>query len=140
MRDTYDLQRFVDAQAPVYERVCAELRAGAKSSHWMWFIFPQLKELGFSSTARHYGIASREEARAYWTHPLLGPRLKQCSELVLAVQNKTAHQIFGSPDDLKLRSSMTLFEAVAPEEPVFGQVLDRYYDGARDDRTLALLG
>ncbi len=139
LADPYDLQRFVDAQAPVYDRVCAELRAGAKRSHWMWFIFPQLTELGQSATAKHFGIASLAEAQAYWVHPLLGPRLKECTELVLAVEGKTALQIFGPPDDLKLCSSLTLFERAAPEEPAFGRALDTYYGGERDPRTLALL-
>ncbi len=139
LTDPYDLQRFVDAQAPVYARVCAELRAGAKTSHWMWFIFPQLKELGQSATARHFGIASLAEAEAYWAHPLLGPRLRECSGLVLAVDGRTAFQIFGPPDDLKFRSSMTLFERAAPQEPLFGRALDKYYGGERDPRTLALL-
>lgn len=137
--DPFDLQRFVDAQAPVYAHVCAELRAGAKTSHWMWFIFPQLRALGQSATAKHYGIASPAEAEAYWAHALLGPRLQECSGLVLAVEGRAARQIFGSPDDLKLRSCMTLFERAAPEEPVFGRVLEKYYGGERDARTLALL-
>lgn len=139
MTDPYQLQRFVEAQAPVYDRVCAELRAGTKSSHWMWFVFPQLKHLGRSAMAQHYGIASLQEALAYWKHPLLGERLKTCSQLVLAVEGKTARQIFGSPDDLKFRSSMTLFEHVAPEEPVFGEALDALYNGERDESTRALL-
>jgi uncharacterized protein (DUF1810 family) len=139
MNDPYDLQRFVDAQARVYARVCEELRAGAKTSHWMWFIFPQLEQLGSSPTAKRYGIRSREEARAYWEHPLLGPRLKECTELVLGVQGGTALQIFGSIDELKLCSCLTLFELAAPEEPAFALALDRYYHGRRDERTLALL-
>ncbi len=137
MTAIHDLQRFVLAQDPVYDRVRAELRAGAKTTHWMWFIFPQLRFLGRSPTAQHFGIASLLEARAYWQHPVLGARLKECSELVLAVEGKSAHQIFGSPDDLKLRSSMTLFEHAAPDEPVFGQVLEKYFHGARDWKTLA---
>ena len=139
MNDPHDLQRFVDAQNPVYAQVCAELAAGAKASHWMWFVFPQLQGLGRSSIARHYGIASRAEAEAYWRHPLLGPRLKECSELVLAVEGKTAHQIFGSPDDLKFHSSMTLFAQVAPDAPVFRRALDKFFAGASDERTIALL-
>jgi uncharacterized protein (DUF1810 family) len=137
--DPHKLQRFVDAQNPVYAEVCAELRAGDKASHWMWFVFPQLKALGRSGTAQFYGIASAAEAAAYWAHPLLGPRLKECSELVLAVQGRTAHQIFHSPDDLKFRSSMTLFVRVVPDEPVFGQALARYYGGEADGQTLELL-
>ena len=134
------LQRFVRAQDPVYELVCKELAAGCKTSHWMWFIFPQLKALGRSSTAKHFGIEGKEEAAAYWHHPVLGPRLKQCAELVLAVQGKTAYDIFGAPDDLKLRSCMTLFEMVASDEPAFQRVLTKYFDGKRDDVTVGLLG
>ena len=115
MTDPYHLQRFVDAQDPVFAQVRAELAAGAKTSHWMWYVFPQLKALGRSDIARHYGIASPAEAGAYWQHAVLGPRLKTCVELVLAVNGKTALQIFGSPDDLKLRSSLTLFAQVAPQ-------------------------
>jgi uncharacterized protein (DUF1810 family) len=133
-----DLQRFVDAQEPVYRRVCAELAAGAKTSHWMWFVFPQLKGLGRSAIAEHFGIASREEALAYLQHPLLGPRLRQCTRLVLQVEGRTLSQIFGSPDDLKFRSSMTLFAAVAPEESVFRRALEKYCDGD-DPRTIELL-
>jgi len=133
------LQRFVDAQAPVFDDVCDELAAGRKTTHWIWFIFPQLRELGRSAPARFYGITSRDEALAYWQHPVLGPRLKQCAELVLQVSGKTAHDIFGTPDELKLRSCMTLFAAVAGEEPVFTRVLERFYGGRPDERTLALL-
>ncbi|WP_280155569.1 DUF1810 domain-containing protein [Piscinibacter sp. XHJ-5] len=136
---SHDLQRFAEAQDPLIERVREELQRGAKTSHWMWFVFPQLRALGRSATARHYGIESLAEAQAYWCHPVLGPRLKDCASLVLAVDGKTAHEIFGSPDDLKLCSCMTLFERAAPQEPVFGQVLDKYYRGERDPRTLALL-
>lgn len=139
MDDPYALQRFVDAQDPIYEQVCAELRAGAKTSHWMWFVFPQLKSLGRSPTAERFGIESREEADAYLQHPILGARLKQCTALVLAVQGRSAHQIFHSPDDLKFRSSMTLFERVAPREPVFAQALTKYFAGQRDPRTLQSL-
>ena len=139
MDDPHDLQRFVDAQDPVYHDVRLELAAGQKRSHWMWFVFPQLKELGRSATARHYGLASRAEAAAYWAHPVLGPRLKECSDLVLAVQGRTALQIMGSPDDLKLRSCMTLFAQVAPQEAVFGRLIEKYYGGVPDGKTLALL-
>ena len=139
MTDLYHLQRFVDAQDPVFAQVCAELAAGAKTSHWMWFVFPQLKALGRSDIARHYGIASPAEAGAYWRHPVLGPRLKTCVALVLAVNGKTALQIFGSPDDLKLRSSLTLFAQVAPQEPVFRQALEKFYGEQPDARTLELL-
>lgn len=137
--DPHDLQRFVEAQNPVYPQVCAELAAGAKTSHWMWFVFPQLKGLGLSAMARHYGIASRAEALAYWQHPVLGARLKQCSELVVAVEGRTALQIFHSPDDLKFRSCMTLFAQVAPQEPVFSRALAKYFGGVGDVRTLELL-
>ncbi|HEY0856960.1 MAG TPA: DUF1810 domain-containing protein [Albitalea sp.] len=137
--DPHALQRFVDAQAPLIERVLGELARGAKSSHWMWFVFPQLKGLGRSAVAQHYGIASLDEARAYWHHPLLGPRLRQCVGLVLAVEGKSALQIFGAPDDLKFCSSMTLFERAAPDETVFAQALAKYFGGRRDQRTLDLL-
>ena len=139
--DPYDLQRFVTAQEAggTYQQALAELRAGRKASHWMWFVFPQLKGLGRSSTAQHYGIASADEARAYWEHPLLGPRLKECTGLMLAVSGKSALQILGSPDDLKFRSSMTLFEHVAPEEPAFARAIERYFGGERDAATIALL-
>src|SRR5438128_12134765 len=112
MPDPHDLQRFIEAQDPVYSQVCAELAAGAKTSHWMWFVFPQLKALGRSSTAQHYGIADRAEAIAYWRHPLLGARLKYCTSLVLGVDGRPVHQLFGSPDDLTFRSCMTPFAQV----------------------------
>ena len=137
--DPHDLRRFVEAQQPVWPQVRAELAAGAKRSHWMWFVFPQLKGLGRSAAAQHYGIASREEALAYWRHPVLGPRLKECTELVLAVPGRTVLQILGSPDDLKFRSSMTLFAQVAPGEPAFRQALDRCFGGQPDALTLRLL-
>ncbi len=133
------LERFVEAQDPVYRSVSEELAAGEKTSHWMWFIFPQLKALGRSPIAQHFGIESRDEALAYWKHPVLGPRLKDCTKLVLAAGNKSIHAIFGSPDDLKFRSCMTLFAQVAPDEPVFSQALARFFGGAPDERTLALL-
>jgi uncharacterized protein (DUF1810 family) len=138
--DPFDLQRFVAAQARVYADVEAELKAGAKTSHWMWFVFPQLKGLGRSSTALHYGIGSLEEAQAYWRHPLLGARLKQCCAWLMALpQERTAAQVFGSIDTLKLRSCLTLFERAAPDEPVFGALLDRFYGGERDAATRALI-
>ena len=139
MDDPHNLQRFVAAQESVYPQVQAELAAGAKRSHWMWFVFPQLKGLGRSSMARHYGIASKAEAQAYWQHPLLGPRLQHCSALVLGVEGKTALQILGSPDDMKFHSCMTLFAQVAPDEPVFGAALKKYFGGEPDPNTLALL-
>jgi uncharacterized protein (DUF1810 family) len=135
-----DLQRFVDAQADVFDEACAQLSAGRKTSHWMWFVFPQLRGLGRTSTAQFYGIASAAEALAYWQHPLLGPRLKRCIELLVAApRDKSAHDILGSPDDLKLRSCLTLFQVAAPEEPTFAAGLARYYEGQPDVRTLDLL-
>ena len=136
--DLHDLQRFVSAQDPVFAQVNAELTRGAKRSHWMWFVFPQLRGLGRSPMAERYGIASLAEARAYWEHPVLGPRLRECVDLLLRIEGRTAHQIFGSPDDLKLRSSLTLFERAVPEEPVFGRALERYFAGERDPLTLAM--
>ena len=137
--DPHDLARFVTAQDPVFEQVVAELRAGAKSSHWMWFVFPQLKALGRSATARRFGIADMEEAEAYWRHAVLGPRLLLCTETMLGVVGKTALQILGSPDDLKFRASMTLFARVAPQEPALRRAIDRYFEGRMDERTLELL-
>lgn len=135
----HDLERFVQAQAPVYDTVVEELRAGAKRTHWMWFVFPQLAALGRSATARYYGIADLAQAGAYLRHPVLGPRLVHCARLVLALEGRSASQVFGFPDELKLRSCMTLFESVAHSDPVFGQVLDRLYGGERDSATLRLL-
>ncbi len=134
-----ELQRFVDAQAPVYAQVLAELAAGLKTTHWMWFVFPQLRGLGRSATARHYGIASRDEALAYWQHPLLGPRLAECTRRVLAVQGRSLHEIFGSPDDLKFHSCMTLFARVVPDDPLFREALARCWGGREDPATVALL-
>ena len=138
MNDPFNLQRFVDAQSAVYRQVCAELVAGRKMSHWMWFVFPQLKGLGHSATAQHYGIGSQAEAQAYWAHPVLGARLKQCTGLVLAVDGRSAHEIFGSPDDLKFRSCMTLF-AHATSEALFSRALEKFFDGRPDAATLDLL-
>jgi uncharacterized protein (DUF1810 family) len=140
MRDATHLDRFVDAQEPHYAAIRDELRRGRKTTHWMWFAFPQLRALGRSGTATFYGLADRAEALAYWRHPVLGPRLKECTSLVLAVGGRSAHDIFGSPDDLKLRSCMTLFEAVAPDEPGFAAALERFYRGERDAVPAALLG
>ena len=137
--DPFDLRRFVAAQEPLYAQVTAELAAGAKTSHWMWFIFPQLKALGRSSTAQHYGIGSLAEAQAYARHPQLGARLRQCCGLLMAVQGRSALQIFGAIDALKLRSCLTLFERAAPHEALFGQLLHKYYAGERDAATLQLL-
>jgi len=133
------LQRFLDAQAPVYEAVRAELRAGRKQSHWMWFIFPQLRGLGRSAMAQRYGIASRAEALAYVQHPLLGGRLRECMALLLAHRDLSAEDILGDIDAMKLRSCATLFAAAAPQEPVFAQVLAQFYLGQRCHRTLELL-
>ena len=140
MNDEFNLQRFIDAQAPVYDRVCAELRAGRKQSHWMWFIFPQIEGLGHSATARLYAISSLAEAAAYLRHPLLGKRLRECAALVAAVEGRTVAEIFGYPDDMKFHSSMTLFAHAAPEEAVFRECLDKYFGGKRDSLTLARLG
>jgi uncharacterized protein (DUF1810 family) len=138
--DPFDLQRFVDAQERVYASVTAELAAGSKTSHWMWFVFPQLEGLGRSSTARHYGINSLDEARAYWHHPLLGARLRECCALLQALPpGRTALQVFGSIDELKLCSCLTLFERAAPDEPLFAELLERFYRGERDAATLGLL-
>ena len=134
------LQRFVDAQQPVMDDVRAELAAGRKRTHWMWFVFPQLRGLGRSETARHFGLASRAEAAAYLAHPVLGPRLRECVELVLAVEGRSAHAIFGSPDDLKLRSCLTLFRELEGADGVFDRALRKYFDGAPDPATLGLLG
>ncbi len=144
------LERFEIAQALSYRAAVEELQAGRKTSHWMWFVFPQLRQLGRSETAKLYGLADAVEAQAYALHPVLGPRLLECTGLVLATSGKTAHEIFGSPDDPKLCSSMTLFEHVWPEgdavvqgvpvRQLFAQVIDRFYDGSRDATTLSLLG
>ncbi len=132
-----DLQRFVEAQAPVIETVRRELAGGSKRTHWMWFIFPQLRGLGRSSTAQHFGLAGQAEARAYLADPVLGARLVDCTRLVNHVENRTALQIFGSPDDMKFRSSMTLFATIEPEP--FGVALRQYYAGQPDPKTLELL-
>jgi uncharacterized protein (DUF1810 family) len=138
--DPFDLTRFTSAQDSVYNRALAEIRNGDKRSHWMWFIFPQIDGLGFSSTAKRYAIKSAEEAREYLAHAVLGPRLLACAEAVLAVEGRSASDIFGSPDDMKLQSCMTLFETVAGQDSVFGRVLDKYYQGKRDMRTQEILG
>ena len=138
--DRFDLERFITAQAPVLETVLTELRAGGKRSHWMWFVFPQLAGLGRSSMARFYGISGIDEARAYLAHPLLGSRLDLCARIVLASRSSSLHAIFGSPDDLKFRSCMTLFSLAAddPDNP-FRQALDRWCEGRPDEQTLALV-
>lgn len=135
----YDLERFVDAQRPVFEDACAELRKGRKQGHWMWFIFPQIGGLGRSETARAFAISSREEAAAYLAHPVLGPRLRECTRLVNLVEGRSAEDIFGRPDDLKFRSSMTLFAHAAPDNQVFIDALRKYFDGAFDPMTLERL-
>jgi len=138
MSDPYELQRFVDAQNPVYERVLSELRGGRKKSHWMWFVFPQIEGLGRSELSVKFAISGRQEARAYLDHAVLGPRLRACTALVLKAQALPIGQIFGSPDDMKFQSSMTLFDAVAPEA-VFGQALDAFFAGRRDQATVDTL-
>ena len=140
--DRYDLDRFVAAQDPVWDRVRAELRRGRKSSHWMWFVFPQIAGLGSSPTARAYALSGLDEARAYLAHPVLGPRLREAAQLAAAVPSGSATEVFGYPDDLKLRSSVTLFARAAgtdTDAAVFTAVLDRYFDGDPDRRTLDLL-
>jgi uncharacterized protein (DUF1810 family) len=138
--DPFNLERFVKAQAPVFDAALIELKAGQKRSHWIWFVFPQLRGLGQSAIAQFYGIGSLGEAAAYLAHPVLGSRLKLCTETVLAVEGRSLHEIFGSPDDMKFGSSMTLF-ALAPAEDgnVFRQALDRFCEGRLDARTQALL-
>jgi uncharacterized protein (DUF1810 family) len=130
--DSFHLHRFVEAQDPVYAQVCAELRQGLKISHWMWFIFPQIAGLGSSAMARRYAISSLDEASAYLRHAALGPRLLECATLVLQTSGKTAHDIFGSPDDMKFRSSMTLFAHAKPAYPVFEDNLQKYFRGESD--------
>ena len=139
LTDPFNLQRFIDAQASVYPQVCAELRAGYKATHWMWFVFPQIGGLGTSAMARLYAIGSAAEARAYLVHPLLGARLRECAALILAIEGRTAHEIFRNPDDLKFRSSMTLFAAVADDAAIFDQTLQKYFAGVGDPRTHQIL-
>ena len=138
MTDPFDLERFLRAQEPVFRAVLAELTRGRKQSHWMWFVFPQIAGLGFSAMSQRYAIGSRAEAEAYLAHPVLGPRLIECTRLVLAIEGRTINAILGAPDDAKFRSSMTLFGAVS-DEPVFGEALARYFAGERDDATLEIL-
>ena len=138
MIDPFNLERFVDAQAPVYAQVLSELVQGRKRSHWMWFIFPQIAGLGHSAMARHFAVSSRDEAAAYLAHPVLGPRLIECVSRVLAIDGKTINEILGSPDDLKFRSSMTLFSTVS-DNPVFDLALRKFYEDAEDERTLEIL-
>ena len=138
--DPFDLERFVTAQSPVFDTALAELKAGRKRSHWMWFIFPQLRGLGYSPMAQFYGIGSLDEAQAYLEHPLLGQRLELCTETVLTSNTPSLHKLFGSPDDLKFRSSMTLFAlAAAEDESLFRKALDRWYGGEMDEQTRRVL-
>lgn len=138
--DPYGLARFVEAQEDCYPQVLSEIRHGLKRSHWMWYVFPQFDGLGFSPTSRRYSIKSVAEAEEYLRHPILGPRLLECARATLGVEGRSAREMFGSPDDLKLRSSATLFESVSPAGSVFEEVLDRYFGGEPDERTLQLLG
>jgi uncharacterized protein (DUF1810 family) len=138
--DPHDLARFVEAQDRNYDRALAEIRTGRKRSHWMWYVFPQLDGLGSSEMARRYAIKGVAEAQAYLSHPVLGPRLVECTEAVLDLEGRSAAEVFGSPDDLKLRSCATLFARVTPPGSIFDRLLAKYYGGERDDRTLRLLG
>ncbi len=137
--DPFNLERFVHAQDEVYARVVLELSAGEKRSHWMWFVFPQLRGLGHSVQADFFGMCSLAEAEAYWKHPVLGPRLEQCTRLVNLVDGRPIDEIFGLPDDLKFRSSMTLFARAAPETPIFSQALEKYFGAEPDPMTMELL-
>jgi uncharacterized protein (DUF1810 family) len=137
--DPHDLRRFVDAQSDNYDQALSEIKAGHKRSHWMWYVFPQYEGLGRSSMAQRYSIKGLAEAEAYLRHPLLGPRLVECAEALLALEGRSAHEIFGSPDDAKLRSSATLFAYVAPAGSAFHRVLDRYFAGEPDRTTLELV-
>jgi uncharacterized protein (DUF1810 family) len=139
MDDPYNLQRFVDAQRPLYERVCRELRQGRKQSHWMWFIFPQIKGLGRSEMAQKFALSSRDEAKAYLAHPVLGPRLRECSRIAADLEGKCVEDIFGYPDDMKFRSSMMLFAQTAKDNEIFKRCLEKYFGGEADPATLALL-
>ena len=139
MDDPYDLNRFVEVQRDEYDEALSEIASGRKQTHWMWYIFPQLDGLASTATSRHFAIKSLEEARAYLDHPVLGARLLECAEATLAVEGRSAHDIFGTPDDLKLRSSATLFAVVRPGS-VFDRLLAKYFDGVPDGKTLELLG
>ena len=140
MNDPHDLRRFVDAQSNNYDQALSEMRSGRKRSHWMWYVFPQYEGLGSSPMARRFAIRNLAEADAYLRHPILCPRLVECAEAVLALKGQSAHEIFGSPDDLKLRSSATLFSCVASPGSAFHRILDRYFAGQPDHRTLELIG
>lgn len=137
--DPFDLTRFAKAQETVYDAVLSELRNGRKRSHWMWFVFPQIDGLAHSSTSKFYAVKSLDEARAYLNHPVLGERLNECARAVLAIENRSVSEIFGYPDDLKLKSSLTLFASVSDAQSVFASLLDKYFDGEQDSRTLELL-
>ena len=137
--DSFDLVRFLQAQEGDYQTALSELRSGRKQSHWMWYVFPQFEGLGLSTISRRYSIKSRAEAEAYLAHPILGPRLVECAQAALDVNGRSALELFGSPDDLKLRSSATLFALVSPPDSVFQRVLDKYFQGERDARTIALV-
>ncbi|MDR4465069.1 MAG: DUF1810 domain-containing protein [Nitrospira sp.] len=139
MADVYNLHRFLTAQAPTYDTVLAELRAGRKSSHWMWFIFPQIAGLGHSAMAQQFAIGSLDEAKAYLQHPVLGPRLRDCTQLVLNVEGRSTEEIFGYPDNLKFRSCMTLFLTAAADNTIFKDALLKYFDGKPDQSTLDIL-
>lgn len=138
--DPHDLKRFVQAQEDVYEQSLSEVKSGRKQSHWMWYVFPQFDGLGFSPTSVRYSIKSIAEAKAYLRHPVLGPRLTECAEAALCVEGRSAYDIFGSPDDMKLKSCATLFACVSPTGSVFERLLDKYFQGERDQKTLRLLG
>lgn len=137
--DPFNLQRFLDAQRTTFDDAISELTRGRKTSHWMWFVFPQITGLGRSDMAQLYAISSREEALAYLAHPVLGQRLRQCVAALLSTSGRSAHEIMGSPDDVKLKSCLTLFAAVAPEEPLFGEALDRFFNGEADEATIERL-
>ncbi len=139
MPNNYNLNRFLEAQESTYKTALSEIRNGRKLSHWMWFIFPQVSGLGLSETSKFYAIKNIDEAIAYLNHPVLGKRLLEVSEALLSIEGRTANQIFGSPDDMKLKSSMTLFAVASGEASVFQQVLDKYFNGAKDTKTLLLL-
>jgi uncharacterized protein (DUF1810 family) len=139
MNDSFQLDRFVTAQKRDFERALTEIRGGQKRSHWMWYIFPQFAGLGFGPTSQHYAVKSLDEARAYLRHQVLGPRLIECAEAALRVQDKSATDVFGTSDDLKLRSSATLFASISPADSVFHRLLDKYFDGDGDEKTLRLI-
>ncbi len=137
--DQFELTRFISAQEMVYSRVISELRNGRKRTHWMWFIFPQIDGLGNSSTTKRYAIKSIKEAEQYLNHPILGKRLKECAEAILAIEGRSISEIFGYPDDLKLKSSVTLFSSLADSHPIFSSIIDKYFNGEQDIRTIKIL-